>query len=68
MSALKKAITACTEEIERHGGKLVLEKASRVVSEQVDEKLVLDDMTDEKNVKVEVFDMEDECMGEEEED
>ena len=43
ISTLSKAIVACTEEIERHKGKLVVKDAPRTVSER-DDKLLQDVM------------------------
>ncbi|CAM8939509.1 unnamed protein product [Rhodiola kirilowii] len=40
ISVLQNAITACTEEIERHGGKLEVMKAPRVVNELLPDEMV----------------------------
>ncbi|GAB4860238.1 hypothetical protein Ancab_011717 [Ancistrocladus abbreviatus] len=64
ISALSRAITACTEEIERHKGKLVVKEPPRAVSER-DDKLLAEHMEKLRQVNEEVSGDED---SEEEED
>ncbi|CAM8960896.1 unnamed protein product [Rhodiola kirilowii] len=64
ISVLTKAITACTEEIERHKGKLVVKEAPRAVSER-DDKLLADHMAKLRQANEEISGDED---SEEEED
>uniref|UniRef100_A0A7N0V3Q5 Uncharacterized protein n=1 Tax=Kalanchoe fedtschenkoi TaxID=63787 RepID=A0A7N0V3Q5_KALFE len=64
ISVLSKAITACTEEIELHKGKLVVKEAPRAVSER-DDKLLADHMAKLREANEEISGDED---SEEEED
>ncbi|XP_068648713.1 eukaryotic translation initiation factor 2 subunit alpha homolog isoform X1 [Aristolochia californica] len=64
ISVLNNAIKACTEEIERHKGKLVLKEAPRAVSER-DDKLLAEHMAKLRSANEEVSGDED---SEEEED
>ncbi|KAG9146535.1 hypothetical protein Leryth_020430 [Lithospermum erythrorhizon] len=66
ISVLNKAIVACTEEIRRHEGKLVVKEAPRAVSERED-KLLSDQMERLRHENEDVDgdeDSEDEGMGE----